>query len=889
MIVSNVNDGVDVAYGANVTNLTVKNTTIHNDGTYSYGYGVYFGYNDSGLLLQNDQVYNIAGTGVFLNGSGNETVQGGAYYDNLGTGIDNNSSSGLIEGAAAFGNNSGNGADGIYSGGGTVTANTVFGNGSTGISANGLISDNVVYDQNNTSGEAIDVGSNSTAAGNTVYGSVSGLLLNGNAVAQDNLAYDNTGSAIYYPGTDPAAVSGNTLYGNAIGISGAEYTSSGTIYITGNLIYQNKTAGILLAGGTLQDVSNNTIDETVGTAISVVPGSLSAGYYGNPYVAMIENNILAVAAGPALSVAPSAEIGFVSNYNLFDLTGSGAIASWEGVSYATLAPWYYATGLDQLSQLANPEFVNPAGANGILGFEPLTGTPQAVTASSTSGFSTTGTWTSFQNGNSSNAADGGAGTIALESLAGSGGTATFTLNGLTPGVIYQVAVNWPGNFVAGDATYTVRDANGVALATGYLDQYHGASTGITVGGAGYTVIGQMTATTTSISVTLSGGSGNTVLADGVLVQQVGINEGADDNFHVQPGSPAIDAGNPTTVFNLEPGPNGGRVNLGFDGDTPQAQTSGATRTLQVLNPAQFGKYEVGEQVPISIVSSNLAQTQAVLLINAGGGAIDTPTQGNWQANTDAAGAAPYTFTNTSAVTNTTGVPTALFATGVDVSSNTGTSLSYDLPVANGAYTLRLFFADPNTSTAGYRLFNVVVNGVTLVTNYDIAKAAGGENIAVELDLTVTAAGGTGINLSLVSQGGDYGAMINAIEVDQAVPGGTVAPTANIQVSTNNGASWAILATNVPINRFGQAQYIWTVDRTTTGSTALIRATSGTLTATSQPFLLANGGTNFYINDSLHHRRSIHHRHRQRREFRQVARPADGQPRRPAARLSDRCG
>ena len=31
---------------------------------------------------------------------------------------------------------------------------------------------------------------------------------------------------------------------------------------------------------------------------------------------------------------------------------------------------------------------------------------------------------------------------------------------------------------------------------------------------------------------------------------------------------------------------------------------------------------------------------------------------------------------------------------------------------------------------------------------------------------------------------------------------------------------------MPINRYGQAQYIWTVDRTTTGSTALIQVTSG---------------------------------------------------------------
>ena len=54
----------------------------------------------------------------------------------------------------------------------------------------------------------------------------------------------------------------------------------------------------------------------------------------------------------------------------------------------------------------------------------------------------------------------------------------------------------------------------------------------------------------------------------------------------------------------------------------------------MLNPAQFGDYEVGQQVPIDVASDDIGQSQAVLLINAGGGAISTTTQGDWQANTD---------------------------------------------------------------------------------------------------------------------------------------------------------------------------------------------------------------------------------------------------------------
>jgi len=40
-------------------------------------------------------------------------------------------------------------------------------------------------------------------------------------------------------------------------------------------------------------------------------------------------------------------------------------------------------------------------------------------------------------------------------------------------------------------------------------------------------------------------------------------------------SPAIDAGDPASDWQLEPAPNGGRVNLGFEGNTPQASLSSA--------------------------------------------------------------------------------------------------------------------------------------------------------------------------------------------------------------------------------------------------------------------------------------------------------------------------
>ncbi len=232
--------------------------------------------------------------------------------------------------------------------------------------------------------------------GNTIYGSVNGIGVGSEVIAQDNLVYDNSGDGIYYTLSPPTAITGNTIYGNAIGISGAEYYTGPTIAITGNLIYQNVTAGIALIGGPTSR-SSTTRSTSRREPPSRSPAR-AAPIPPRPRTTIVENNILAVAGGPALTIAPTAESRLVSDYNFFDLTGTGAIASWESASYASLASWYYATGLDQHSQVGNPDFVDPAGPDGILGFSSQPGTTEVMTAGSASGFATTGVWTAYTGG-----------------------------------------------------------------------------------------------------------------------------------------------------------------------------------------------------------------------------------------------------------------------------------------------------------------------------------------------------------------------------------------------------------------------------------------------------------------------------------------------------------
>ena len=84
--------------------------------------------------------------------------------------------------------------------------------------------------------------------------------------------------------------------------------------------------------------------------------------------------------------------------------------------------------------------------------------------------------------------------------------------------------------------------------------------------------------------------------------------------------------------------------------------------------------------------------------------------------------------------------------------------------ASASYTLRLHFADPTSTAAGQRQFNVSVNGAQLLTNFDIFATAGAADQAVvqSLPVTTNAQGQLIINFS---QGAAGEAMVNGIELD----------------------------------------------------------------------------------------------------------------------------
>ncbi len=176
---------------------------------------------------------------------------------------------------------------------------------------------------------------------------------------------------------------------------------------------------------------------------------------------------------------------------------------------------------------------------------------------------------------------------------------------------------------------------------------------------------------------------------------------------------------------------------------------------------------------ITVSTNSPPPTGNVLFrVNAGGAAI----AGNpgWTADTSAS---PSSYTNASAAysvtssTSTTialtnpsvpaGTPMALFQTErYDVSK--GADMQWNFPVANGAYTVRLYFAETYSGCwkVGCRVFDVYANG-NLALDHEDVYADAGKNTGLVKTFTVQASGGQ-INLDFKAI--TQNPMVQAIEI-----------------------------------------------------------------------------------------------------------------------------
>ena len=135
--------------------------------------------------------------------------------------------------------------------------------------------------------------------------------------------------------------------------------------------------------------------------------------------------------------------------------------------------------------------------------------------------------------------------------------------------------------------------------------------------------------------------------------------------------------------------------------------------------------------PVAATTNACPVTSAVAIKSGG------PAVSSFKADEEFSGGAVLQTTGTIQTVNVpTGLPMELFQ-----SSRTG-NFSYDAKgfAPNSSHTVTLYFIEPTFDGVGSRLFNVAINGATVLSNFDIFLAAGDQDTPLVQKFSATANG-----------------------------------------------------------------------------------------------------------------------------------------------------
>ena len=248
-------------------------------------------------------------------------------------------------------------------------------------------------------------------------------------------------------------------------------------------------------------------------------------------------------------------------------------------------------------------------------------------------------------------------------------------------------------------------------------------------------------------------------------------------------------------------------------------TVSASETLEAIATATG--YTTSAVATAAYTISAPAGGTDVLDINASGAAV-----GSYVADEDFAGGTESDTANTISTAGVTNpAPEAVYQT-----QRFG-NFTYTLPgfTAGASYTVRMHFAEFYWDAAGSRLAKVTINGTQVLTNFDIFAAAGGQDIAVVKQFTMTAstAGQIVIQFTTVKDN----AAVNGIEIETSgtAPSAPAPPTglsATAVSSSQINLSWTASTTSgVTYDVFQGGNQIANVSGTTHSNGGLAASTT----------------------------------------------------------------
>jgi len=179
-------------------------------------------------------------------------------------------------------------------------------------------------------------------------------------------------------------------------------------------------------------------------------------------------------------------------------------------------------------------------------------------------------------------------------------------------------------------------------------------------------------------------------------------------------------------------PSSASISAGATGTSFSVQVAAASAQTSLVVTASLNGASAAFTITLQPPASSSSTAFTPIRVRAGGAAYTDPSGNVWSADTGYTGGTVYSTTH--AITNSTAQPLYQYERYGNV--------KYQFTVPNGTHTVTLKFAELYWTKAGQRVFNVAINGTTVLSNFDIFAQAGAEYKAIDESFSVPVTAGT---------------------------------------------------------------------------------------------------------------------------------------------------